>query len=492
MELQWIYNILFVGVLTLIGLGWNISYIRKKKKKLSQILSLKTKRLDEQQRQIQDQGKELIRQKEKTESLLRNLLPEEAIEELKTKGVVTARSYSNASVLFTDIKGFTKIAASMRPQELVQILNRYFTVFDEIIGKHNLEKIKTIGDSYMCAGGIPRRNNTHPFETILAALEIQAYMKMKKAKSVARGENYLDLRIGIHTGELVAGVIGQKRLAYDVWGDTVNIAHFLEQACEIEQVNISSATHQLVAPLMDCRFKGSFPNKNGKPVDMYYVQRIKPAFSDDKEGMVAGPIFRQHMHLLLHSNMGYLALREHILHFLEKELPADLQYHSLDHTISVENAAQEIGLAEGIRGEELFILKTAALFHDAGFVERYQNNEEIGARMAKDTLPKFGYNPEQINLIYRLILSTRVPQQPKTHLERILCDADLYYLGTTQFKTIGDSLFKELSDRGVVETEFDWNKIQRAFLGNHVYHTEYCIQKLRPKKLSNYALIPEA
>jgi len=491
MTSQVIYNLLFILSFSLLGLGWNVIYIRRRKKRLLAVLDEKTKRLDKQEEKIKKQGLQLMRQKEKTENLLRNLLPEEAIEELKQKGSVTARNFSNATVLFTDIKGFTKIAASMRPQELVEVLNRYFTVFDEIIDRHNLEKIKTIGDSYMCAGGLPKRNNTHPFETVLAALEIQGYMKFKKEEQKALGNNYLDLRIGIHTGELVAGVIGQKRLAYDIWGDTVNRAHFLEQNCAIEEINISRSTYTVIHPLFETSFKGSFTTKNGRNIDVFNVLRIKPEFSEDQQGITPSKSFFEHMNLILYSNMGFLAFKEHIIQYLNKNLPEGLFYHGVHHTIAVEQAAEEIAINEGIGGEELFLLKTAALIHDAGFTERYRENEEIGARIAKDLLPKFGYNGEQINLVMRMVMATRVPQQPRSHLERILCDADLYYLGTSKFEKIATDLFRELQDRNQVETKDQWDNIQLAFLESHIYHTDYCVKNLRPVKLKNYETVKE-
>lgn len=213
----------------------------------------------------------LDKQKGEIEGLLLNILPSEVAKELQEKGHADPRYYDSVSVMFTDFKGFTIIADKMSPQDLIEELNNCFISFDEIIGKHNLEKIKTIGDSYMCAGGIPTPNDQHVENMVRASLEIKDfvidYNKIRKEK----GLEPWDLRIGIHTGPVVAGVVGKKKYAYDIWGSTVNIASRMESNGEAGQVNISSSVYELIKGKYDCRYRGKIYAKNVGEIDMYFL-----------------------------------------------------------------------------------------------------------------------------------------------------------------------------------------------------------------------------
>lgn len=217
----------------------------------------------------------LNRQKKEIENLLLNILPEEVAHELQEKGQATPRHYENVSVMFTDFKGFTIIADNMSPQELVQELSACFIAFDAIMEKYNLEKIKTIGDSYMCAGGIPTPSENHVYNIVKAALEIQVFIKDYNRRRVERGLASWEARIGIHVGPLVAGVVGKKKYAYDIWGSTVNIASRMESNGMPGKVNISSATYQLIRDRFECSYRGKHEAKNLGQIDMYFVDREK-------------------------------------------------------------------------------------------------------------------------------------------------------------------------------------------------------------------------
>ena len=224
---------------------------------------------------VRKTNKIIADEKERSEKLLLNILPEETAEELKTKGSATPKHYDKVSVLFTDFKGFTKIAEKLTPQELVQELNQCFMEFDRIIDKHNLEKIKTIGDAYMCAGGIPVANDTNPADVVMAGLEIKGYMEKLKKEREARGEDYWELRIGIHTGQVIAGVVGRNKFAYDIWGDAVNTASRMESSGIPGKVNISGTTYELIKERFDCQHRGKIAAKNKGDIDMYIVEGIK-------------------------------------------------------------------------------------------------------------------------------------------------------------------------------------------------------------------------
>ncbi len=216
----------------------------------------------------------IAREQERSERLLLNILPAETAQELKDKGSATPKHYDLATVLFTDFKGFTNIAEKMTPHEVIEQLNTCFLALDEICEKHNLEKIKTIGDSYMCAGGVPVANSTNPIDAVEAALEMQQWMAKWKADKEAQGLPAWEIRLGIHSGELIAGVVGKNKFAYDIWGDTVNLASRMESSGEVGKVNISGTTYELVKHKFQCTHRGAVKAKNKGDVDMYFVEGI--------------------------------------------------------------------------------------------------------------------------------------------------------------------------------------------------------------------------
>ena len=214
-------------------------------------------------------------EKQKSEQLLLNILPEEIADELKRNDKVKPVYYESATVLFTDFKNFTKLAEQMSPQELVDELDYCFSYFDTLVENHNLEKLKTIGDSYMCVGGIPSPNRTHAIDSVLAALQIQAFMNWRKIEKIQKNQPYWDIRIGIHSGAVLAGVIGKKKFAYDIWGDTVNTASRMESCGVTGRINISQATKELVKNFFEFEHRGKIAAKNKGDIDMYLVTGIK-------------------------------------------------------------------------------------------------------------------------------------------------------------------------------------------------------------------------
>ncbi len=209
-------------------------------------------------------------ERQRSDELLLNILPVAISEELKMQGKAKARRYETASVMFTDFKSFTKISEQLTPEQLVNELDNYFKAFDFIISQYGLEKIKTIGDAYMCASGLSDRAST-PLNMVRAALEIQEYLSDIKQDKMRSGEPYFEGRIGIHTGHVVAGVVGVKKFAYDIWGDTVNIAARLQETCETGFVNISESTFSEIRYNFECRYRGKLHAKNKGEIDMYYV-----------------------------------------------------------------------------------------------------------------------------------------------------------------------------------------------------------------------------
>jgi ligand-binding sensor domain-containing protein/class 3 adenylate cyclase len=243
---------------------WRTASLRKRQKELEQTV-------DERTAEVVAEKKEVEKLYNRSEDLLLNILPSEVAEELKAKGSAEAKMIDEVTVLFTDFKGFTQLSEKLTPKALVAEINECFSAFDHIMEKYGVEKIKTIGDSYMAAGGLPTANKTHPEDVVNAALEIQQYMAAHKANKEAAGELYFEIRIGIHSGPVVAGIVGVKKFQYDIWGDTVNTASRMESSGEVGKVNISGTTYELVKDKFTCEYRGEIEAKHKGMMGMYFV-----------------------------------------------------------------------------------------------------------------------------------------------------------------------------------------------------------------------------
>lgn len=486
------------GILTLIIIRFSIrkriDHERREQVRLEMKIAERTTeiraqniKIEKQKEILEKQSKQLEIEKEKSERLLRNVIPDSMADELLEKGEASARAFKVVSIMFTDFVGFTKIADTMKPGDLVKKLDIFFRKFDEIVFNNNLERIKTIGDAYMAAGGVPVRNNTNPIDTCLAGLQIQHYIKNLQQESIDAGEDETvwRLRLGINTGEVTAGVIGSKRLAYDVWGSTVNYAQRMEMLGEADKVTITYNTYLHIEPYFECTYKGQVSAKGEGKIQMYQVERIKPELSIDGLGIYPNERFHKIVNLHHYSSINYYKAERFIMKKLEKELSDKLHYHSIDHTRDVVQAVERLALSENVTDEGLFLLKTAASYHDAGFVEQYDKNEPIGVRMASEILPKYGYTPEHIDYIKELIFVTSVPHKPNNLLEEIICDADLDYLGRDDFHEIADRLRKELREHGRLNSDRKWDEIQVLFLSQHQFFTKTAKRTRDPKKAQN-------
>lgn len=212
-------------------------------------------------------------ERNRSDNLLLNILPEETAQELKDSGKVKAKKYESVTVLFSDFKGFTSYSETLSPEALVETVGFYFSKFDAIIEKYGLEKIKTIGDAYMCAGGLPFPSDNHAENMVKAALEITEFVVKTKSDVNAKTLNF-DIRVGINTGPVVAGVVGAKKFAYDIWGDTVNIASRMESASEPGKINISENTYEMIKGNFDCEYRGELAAKNKGKMKMYFVNAL--------------------------------------------------------------------------------------------------------------------------------------------------------------------------------------------------------------------------
>jgi len=234
-----------------------------------QILENQKDKLEEE---VQSRTAELQLEKKKSDDLLLNILPSEIAEEIKQQGRSQAKTFSMVTVMFTDFVDFTAVSERVSGELLVAEIDYCFSAFDRIIQTHNIEKIKTVGDAYLCAGGLPILTFTHAEDIVKSAIEILGFMMQRKKEKEMRGEIPFEIRIGIHTGPVVAGIVGVKKFAYDIWGDTVNIASRMESSCEAGKINISGSTYELVRDKFRCIHRGKMEAKNKGMIDMYFVE----------------------------------------------------------------------------------------------------------------------------------------------------------------------------------------------------------------------------
>ena len=228
---------------------------------------------------LEEKNHIISKEKERSEELLLNILPDEVAEELKTNGEIESKIIENVTVLFTDFKGFTTLTKKLTPKELVSDLHECFSAFDRICEKYGIEKIKTIGDAYMAVGGLPTKNETHAGDAVKAALEIVSFIQQVLEKKRAEGRPYFEIRVGLHTGPVVAGIVGLKKFQYDIWGDTVNIANRMETYGVEGKVNISEKTYELVKndPGLTFESRGKIEVKGNREITMWFVQRKESA-----------------------------------------------------------------------------------------------------------------------------------------------------------------------------------------------------------------------
>jgi len=402
-------------------------------------------------------------------NLLENILPQKTLIEFNKYGKSTPQKIKNCSVLFTDFVGFSDKTTKMTPKELIKQLDYYFSKFDEIILKYKLEKIKTIGDAYMAVGGVGTENENIELRTALAALEIRDFMSNQIVTRQALGKDFWDIRIGIHSGDLIGGVIGKHKFSYDVWGDTVNIAARCEQNSIPHHISITAYFKSKIEPYFDFTPRGNIKIKNRGEVEMFFLNKIKPEYSLYHHGKKANDELRKLAKL---PNADFDGFRFFIIAKLKAELSDDLTYHSIEHTLNVEQAVLKYAKLEGLDKGCIFRLQTAAIFHDAGFLIEYKDNEHIGVKILNKYAYEFGYSDIDLKVIEKIILATNNRVEPQTLSEKIMCDADHDYLGRQDYHHVAKKLYDELAiyDRKLAPKE--WIEMQINYLENkHKYYT---------------------
>ena len=437
--------------------------LRSKDQLLRRIARLvrQNKEFEEQVKRLEREKERLLEINEKYRVLLERSeshVPGEAEPE-------KSQRFNMVTVLFADIHGFSNLIEGIDSDQLMDELDEIFFEFDKIIGKYHVEKIRTIGDTLMCAGGIPLKNITNPVEVVMAAVELRYFLS--EYETARRGENRIwNLKMGIHTGPVTATVSGKNKISYDIKGRAVNTASRIEGVSEKDSILISVMTYELVKEFFHCEYFGKLPVKYTGNIQMYQVKGLLPALSVNGQGNLPNEAFRIKFGLI-----QFTDIQEIILDKLERELPDFLFYHNVKHTVDVVTEVELIGWAEGCNDEEILLLKTAALFHDAGHTVSYDDHEYQGTLLAREMLPGYGYSEEQIERICRIIMSTKLPPKPSDLLEQIICDSDLDYLGRSDFIPVSNTLFEELKAQDKITDITEWNKMQVRFISGHQYFT---------------------
>jgi adenylate cyclase len=426
------------------------------------------KELQSQLKEVKTRNEELDDENQNYKNLIAQIPEEHLPAALKSSQATKTIRFKMATILYLDIQGFKKISEQMNSEDVIDELDQIFLQFNEIVKKYKIQKIKTIGDAYMCAGGVPVKNITNPIDVVLAALEMEEYLGDLKIEYEKQNRQFWDLKLGIHTGAVTSTIRGRKKVSYDLQGDTVNIATRMASASESGQINISVMTYELVKQYFDCDYHGKIPVKYMGDMEMYFLRRVKKKYSADRDtGIRPNEIFR-----VKYLIRQFTDLQELILDKLERELPKFLYYHNYKHTIDVVNQAELIGYGEGVDDEAILLLTTAALFHDAGHTIGYDNHEYFGTQIAREWLPKYNYTPVQIDRICEIIMATKLPPQPNNLLEKIICDSDLDYLGRSDFIPVSNTLYEELKAQNKMSSLNAWNKIQVKFLSVHQFFTD--------------------
>ncbi len=430
-----------------------------------------------------DVYKRLFFKDQRIAQLLSNIFPAQVIEDFNTTGKVSPKRIDNGVVLFTDFVDFSAYAKDLDPIHLLKRLERHFTKFDEISQRYSIEKVKTIGDSYMALSGVNEQKAHPAIRACMAALEMQHYIEKASAINEGLGAKGWQVRIGIHMGPLVAGIIGKTKFSYDVWGDTVNIAARAEQVSENGVITVTETIARAISDYFELTPLGDVDIlKRGGKVPMYRLDCLQEKYAMDKSKKKANAQLRTICEL---DPMDFDNMRTNILTHLKATLPSEYEYHDVDHTLMVEKAVVRLSNLEGVGELDQLLLRTAALYHDSGFLFQYDDNEKYAVELAKTHLPRFGYSDQQIETISSLILCTKKDHYPINLLEKIMRDADHDYLGRADYRIVARKLRDELILQGLRMDELEWNEYQLNYLEQkHIYYTTTA-QNLRSSGKNN-------
>ncbi len=375
------------------------------------------------------------------------------------------------SLLHVSIRGFEQLHKMTDKSGLIDTLDEIYISIGKIAEEYKLEKIKGFGDNIIYATGLTSEYRTNPINITLAASTIQA--EVNNIVSQIKSPHPWTVKIGIHTGPVLSTDAGKQQKPYSLSGDNINVTSRLSAACPAGKINMSEMTYELVKEFFDISHHGAMPVKYKGEMNMFLVNGLKEELHLKDLPFQPNKVFD-----VRYGQIRFEDIQETILDLLEKNLPSNLYYHNVKHTVDVATEVELIGWAENLPEEDILILKIAALFHDAGHITDYRHHEHEGTKMARKILPRYNITDQDIETICRLIMSTKLPPQPKDKLEQVMCDSDLDYLGRTDFIPVSNTLYRELKERKLVGSWNEWNQIQLNFISKHQYFTKTA-QKLR-------------
>lgn len=391
------------------------------------------------------------------------LLREFGLEDKARKEQKDVKRFKMASMLYIVIYGFRKLADSADANFQLDKLDEIFITINDIAEQYNLCKIPTIGDNFLLAGGIINEDKTNPIDAAKAAYEI-----MESVRELKRNNELIwELGIGIHTGPIVARFVPKKAIPYTLSGNNALTATRLCIGSERGHISVSPMAYELIKEFFVMEKHGKIPVKYSGPMDIYDLKGIQPALVSNDPEKKWSDAFE-----LSYSRLQFMDIQEYMLDMLEEELPSNLYYHNVKHTIDVTTEVELIGWAEGLPESDILLLKVAALFHDSGHIVQYKGHEEKSCEFVDEILPRFNYSKDKIDKIKRIIMATKLPHTPTDILEAVIQDSDLDYLGRSDFIPVSNMLYKELKDRNMIGTIDQWNEMQIKFIGSHQYYTQ--------------------
>lgn len=377
----------------------------------------------------------------------------------ETANVRRTQKFDCVTILFSDIQGFTKITEHLKPEQLVDELDRYFIYFDELVEKFGVEKIKTIGDAYMCAGGVPHADSANPIEVVLVGLQMIEYVKERQS-SIGQ---FWNMRVGINTGPAISAILGYKKKTFDIWGDSVNTASRMESSGVPGEVNVSGSTYAKVRDYFECEYRGRMPVKYKGEIDMYFIKGLKPEYSDQGSPYRPNALLMQKMQMLkIHD------LEQSISDVLSDEAHAPLRSQFEMLLIRIGTLAR----AEQLRDSELLDCKLASIF---AFVQLQLSKElrtKISMAEPNSIMKRLHLTEDQIEIINKATSRIVSGRRPESNLEEIYYDATNEYLGRKDFLKIVLDRYTTKTEKGRRQTKKDWLKEQRRALSTFKYYTQ--------------------
>ena len=397
-----------------------------------------------------------------TQEQYQTLLREFGLEDEVRKSQKDVKRYKMATLLYIVIYGFSELAQRSDASEQMDKLDEIFITIQDIATKYRLVKIPTVGDNILLAGGIENDTKTNPIDTTMAANGILAVIeKMKKSDPLC----IWDVGIGLHTGPVIGRFLSSKRTPYTLSGNNVLTVTRLGFGAFKGHASMSPMTYELTKEFFDVRRCGKIPVKYSGAMDVYNLEGINEDLLD--EDGKPNEEFE-----LTYQRIQFMDIQEYVLDMLEEQLPKNLYYHNVKHTIDVTTEVELIGWAEGLPEKDILLLKVAGLFHDSGHIKKYKGHEEESCNYVREILPLFNYSQTKIDEVCRIIMATQLPHTPTDILEAVIQDSDLDYLGRGDFIPVSNMLYNELKERNAIGTMDQWNQAQIKFISAHQYYTK--------------------